>query len=231
MVANSPTKGAEASSAKRPAVYRPTAETRRRLMLAAEWLAATKGLGGLSAREIATEAKLKNNVSVQYHFGSIKALLRELVQMRMTQLDDIRWDMIAKFQGSGGDCGVHTLVDIICLPHLILARREDGCATYAAFLCQYLPSANPAGFDWVMGGSDPRLPALNWIFARLQECLPSLPAEIFNRRMTSATLLFLNVVQGLPQEALSDERLVETSAVVQDALRQSTAVLLAPTGP
>jgi AcrR family transcriptional regulator len=200
-------------------------------MLAAEWLAATKGLGGLSAREIATEAKLKNNVSVQYHFGSTRDLLRELVQMRMAQLDSIRSDMIAKLQESGDECDVRALVDIICLPHLVLARREGGRATYAAFLCQYLPSANPAGFDWVMGGSDPKLPALNWIFARLQERLPTLPAEIFNRRMTSASLLFLNVVQGLPPEALSDERLVETSVVVQDALRQSTAVLLAPTGP
>ena len=200
-------------------------------MLAAEWLAANKGLGGLSAREIATRAKLRNNVSVQYHFGSIAGLLHELIQMRMAQLDTIRSEMIAAVSKKGDGCDLPTLVDLICLPHLALARKEGGHPTYAAFLCQYLASVYPAGFDWVMREQNPLLPALNWTFQQLRALLPDLPRDIFDRRMTSSSLLFLNVIQGLSPEALLDERLAETSPVVRDALRQSVAVLQAPTGP
>lgn len=202
-------------------------ETRRRLLFAAEHLSATQGLGGLSAREIATKAKLRNNVSVQYHFGSIPNLLRELVQFRMTELDAIRAEMIAA-TGQIENCGIAQCVDFLCLPHLRLAKRNGGRPYYAAFLCQYLPSAYPAGFDWMMHGEDRTLPSLNQIFDQIKKQLPPLPTEIFQRRLTNSTLLFLNVIQGLTVKDLSEERLVERSVIVQDALRQSAAVLTVP---
>lgn len=213
----------------KPSVRRSTAETRRRLMLVAEELAATRGLGGLSARDIAKKARLRNNVSVQYHFGSVEVMLRSLVQLRMKQLDEIRAEMLESGARRALHLSVGALVRMLCWPHVILARREGGRATYAAFLCQYLPTEYPAGFDWVMHSPDPELPALNCILGALHERLPDFPAEIFHRRVTNASLLFLNVIQGLPPKAFLDPERLEGDAIVQDALRQSTAVILAPT--
>ena len=74
----------------RPSVYRPSEESRLRLMLAAEEQAAAEGLGGLSARRISEKAGQRNNMSVQYHFGSIEGLLDALLRYRTMQLDAIR---------------------------------------------------------------------------------------------------------------------------------------------
>ena len=93
--------------------------TRERIMLAAEELVADVGPGGASARQIARIAGLKNNVSVQYHFGSMGKLFDEVIHYRGEMLEEIRQGMIDSYEKTDFEAlSIEELWKIICLPQL-----------------------------------------------------------------------------------------------------------------
>ena len=56
----------------------------------AERLFTRDGVDGVSLRQIAVEAGLRNPASVQYHFGSKEALLRAVVELRLPPINERR---------------------------------------------------------------------------------------------------------------------------------------------
>lgn len=196
-------------------------------MCAAEALIAMRGIGGVSAREIAKAANLRNNCSVQYHFGSMEGLLDEIVLFRMRQLDEVRAEMIEAKDFPRENPGLLDLMKVICLAHLEI-RAADNRHNYAAFLCQYLPIYHPTGFKWLMRSSVPQLPAIGWAIKEIRHALHrQLSPDMLDRRLTSASLLFLNVMQGFSREVQSGSPISADHDVIRDALRQSVAVLRA----
>lgn len=76
------------------AVPAPVADTgdastpgRTRILDAAEWLFAERGLAGPSLREINEAAGQRNASGVQYHFGNRSGLLRAIVERHMSVID------------------------------------------------------------------------------------------------------------------------------------------------
>lgn len=70
-------------------------------------------------------------------------------------------------------------------------------------------------------------PAFNRIIKGLRSCVPNLPSDIFDRRLTNASLLHLNVVLvdrsgETPLDATGSDHYL-----IKDAIRQSIAVLTA----
>jgi AcrR family transcriptional regulator len=211
--------------------YKTSEITREQLIRAGEWLLARRGIGGVSAREIAKRAQLRNNYSVAYHFGSVDGLIRSIVGSRVLQLEGIRQAMIDTLQGSDKS-SLQFWLECLLFPH-IQARDEDGFHASAAILCQYLPIYYPKGFPWrydADGGAMPAAegnatPAFDQIIAGLRQCIPDLPIDTFDRRLTNASLLFLNVLVGLSR----DERLEALGTehpLIKDALRQAMSVLM-----
>lgn len=198
------------------------------MIYAAEMLLAKRGIGGVSAREIAKAADLRNNCSVQYHFGSMDELFEEIVRFRMKQLDKIRTTMIESEDFPRDNPGLLDLMKVICLAHLEI-KGADGTHSYAAFMCQYLPIYNPMGFQWLKRGSEPELQAIRWTIERIRAILSHLSPAMFDRRLTSASLLFLNITQGFSREAAAGFSISVNQEIIRDALRQSVAVLCAPT--
>src|SRR4051812_29043934 len=68
--------------------------TRARLLEAAEWLMAERGVNGVTLSEIHTKAGQSNASAITYHFGSKDGLLRALVLDRQTRIDAERARMI-----------------------------------------------------------------------------------------------------------------------------------------
>lgn len=135
--------------------------------------------------------------------------------------------MLGEVEAAGRLNNIRTLLEIICLPHLSLTD-EQGRHPYAAFMVQYLPRHQPTGFSWYINSPDPKLPTLNRLLALLRELLPDLPREVLNRRLTNATLSFLNVLIAHDiEEGLSSH---EANAVLalQDCLAQMTAAIAVP---
>ena len=206
-------------------------KTRERIILAAEELVAAVGPGGASAREIARIAGLKNNVSVQYHFGSIEQLFEEVIQYRMGSFETIRQKMLDSIDAPDtATSSIDALWTIICLPQ-ISVRGGDGRFQYAMFLCNYLPVCRPEGFSLVNRTSPERLPALGKVLTQLRARLPDIPLDVFDRRITSANLLFLNTCRGIMPDGSESDRILERNPLVRDAFRQSVAALTAPWAP
>lgn len=204
--------------------YRNAEKTKLSLIAAAEGLVAIHGLAGVSAREIARRSGMKNNVVVQYHFHSIDQLYDEVVKFRMAQLEAIRMSQTIVRDLDAFD--LDELVALVCLPHLQI-RDADGRYPYATFLCHYLPERRPEGFEWVMEEGDSFTPVMQKIIRCIRGKLPRLPDMIFNRRMTSSTLLFLNILRGFSHQGHAVDDLPHHPLIV-DAMRQSVAVLSAP---
>jgi AcrR family transcriptional regulator len=68
----------------------PTNETRTNLLSAAEQLFATRGVDGVSLREIARRAGAKNVIAVQYHFADRDGVLRAILDKHLPAVDERR---------------------------------------------------------------------------------------------------------------------------------------------
>lgn len=203
----------------------PSHISRLKLMMAAEKLVAEHGLHGVSARAIAKAAKLKNNCSVQYHFGSLDDLFEQLLRYRMGELELYRQEMLEALGGeSRSALNARQFVEILCLPHLQL-RDQKGDFPYANFLSQYLPQRFPGGFQWIMRHEAGSPAVISSLIADYRKSVPGLADELLNRRLASATLLFLNTIRSLSTRKGSD---VSEWQIIEDSLRQATAALTAP---
>jgi len=196
-------------------------------MLAAEELAARHGLAALSAREIAKKAGLRNNVAVQYHFGSLEGLFQALVRHRQLQLDGFRSAMI-EHEGRGiEELDLYALLKIFLMPHVCLIRRE-GHSYYASFLCQYIVTLSPSNYLGIRESRE-TLPALSDILVSLRRKMSGLSEETINRRIGNCMLLFLSVIRSTPSEASDLENPNEAGPILSDTLMQCTGILNAPT--
>mgnify|MGYP001444577931 CR=1 FL=1 len=212
----SPTK----SSRSRPSrLYKNSESTKLRLILAAEELVGKCGIGGLSAREIAKKTNLRNNASVQYHFGTLDELLKSVMKFRMRQLDLLRDDIISSTSIDLNECNLYTIFKYYALTNLTLARQGGNGATYAAFMCEYLPYNHPLSKDILF--KDPphtEYPALNRLVEQILARISHLPLELAQRRLTNATLLFFHVLRSMAVEDFQDHRMLETSRITSDTL-------------
>jgi AcrR family transcriptional regulator len=204
--------------------YKISEITRERLIRSGEWLLARRGIGGVSAREVAKHADMRNNFSVGYHFGSMDGLIRNILRDRVIGLEDSRQALID--EGIAKDaCPTQYWLECLLHPQ-IQARDSDGYHAYASILCQYLPHYYPKGFPWQDGVNSDATPAFNRIVKSLRNCVPDLPADIFDRRLTNASLLYLNILVGLSGDPSLDAAGSE-HYLIRDAIRQSMAVLTA----
>ena len=161
-----------------------------KIILAAEKLFAQTSIESASLREIAVEAGQKNHYAVQYHFGSREGLVRAVFAHRMFQMEARRGVMLAKAEREGRLGEVGALLEMLYVPQLEL-QRSDGNKSYARFLCQYLLRERSRNFgDFGI----PLPPNLARIFDLLGDYLGHLPNETAQRRLVSASLVFLNIL-------------------------------------
>ncbi len=84
----------------------PTASaTRNRILSAAESLFARHGYAGVSLRQITAVAKV-NVASVNYHFYDKEGLYRDLLQLRLGQINQARLDLLEAAQARAGSSPV-----------------------------------------------------------------------------------------------------------------------------
>lgn len=204
--------------------YKTSEITRERLIRSGEWLLGRRGIGSVSAREVAKHAELRNNFSVAYHFGSMDGLIRNILRDRVVGLEGARQELIDG-GAANGECSTQFWLECLLHPQ-IQARDQDGYHAYASILCQYLPHHYPKGFPWQEDGNGDLTPAFNCIVRGLRVCVPELPSDIFDRRLTNASLLYLNILVGLSGDASLNE-LGSEHYLIKDAIRQSIAVLTA----
>ncbi len=120
-----------------------------RLKNEAQRLFASRGIDGVTVREIATAAGQKNPAAVGYHFGSKEALIRELIIDGAKIIDVRRNAQLDKLKSDGGPSQISQIVDILIYPSVNLAKPGE-TDSYNRFLRMLVMSHSDL-FDDALG--------------------------------------------------------------------------------
>jgi AcrR family transcriptional regulator len=114
---------------------------KQQIVLAAERLFATRGLDGVSLRQIGIEAGNGNNSAVQYHFGSKEQLVQAIFEYRLPQLEERR-RMLTALRPPGD---LRSRMECYVLP--ILEQGEQEGSHYLSFVAMLQQHAERHLFD------------------------------------------------------------------------------------
>ena len=108
---------------------------RDRLLDAAEEVAAERGVGALSLREVQLRAGHRNNSAAAYHFGSRHGLLCALADRRLGPIDAVRRARLDELDATGRGDDLRSLVEVLVLPQAGAIGAGAG-TRWARFLAQ-----------------------------------------------------------------------------------------------
>lgn len=194
------------------------------MIVVGEALFASHGIDGVSLRQIAAQAGQKNHHAVQYHFGTREGLVQAIFDFRMEQMDGHRLEMLDAARSEGRLADHRTLADIIFVPQLAVIRQH-GDFSYASFLSQYLLRYSEPEFGR-FGGNSP--PGLAMVMSLLRESLHFLTDGAAQRRLITASFMFLNLMAVYTRDLESGWTNEDFDEALEDTMRQILAALFLP---
>lgn len=168
-------------------------DTRNRILTAAESLFAHHGYAGVSLRQITVAAKV-NVASVNYHFYDKESLYRELLRLRLRQINQARLGLLEAAQARAGHAPVPLpeIIDALARPLFfpaeigplaprvlgrLLAERQSfaddlvreefqpAMTRFGQAIRRHQPALPPADFIW----------RLSFVIGALHHALTTLP--------------------------------------------------------
>jgi AcrR family transcriptional regulator len=118
------------------------ADTRRRLLQAAEHLFIERGYEALSLRQITAQAGA-NLAAVNYHFGSKDAMLRELLSERLDRLNEERLRLLDACEADRQTPDCETILGILFVPALQLGRDVSAGPAFLRLLGRVYSDPSP----------------------------------------------------------------------------------------
>jgi len=188
------------------------AGTAERLIVAAERLFATRGIDGVSLRQVNAAAGQRNLSAAHYHFGSKAALIAAIYDYRMESVNQRRAALLDAIGSTGREHDLAALTEAIITP--ILDEDTAGGGHYVRFMAQVMghPQLNLAGLWQSRHGQ-----SLARIMADLREALPGIPAAVLGQRFG---LMWEQVVHALADR----ERLCSEAGGISEGLFVSNLV-------
>lgn len=150
----------------------------QRLKDEAQRLFATRGIDGVTVRDIANAADQKNPAAVGYHFGSKEALIRELIIDGAKMIDERRNTQLNALEKSGDAIEISQIVAILVYPSINLAKQGE-TDTYNRFL-RMLVMSHRALFHDALG--DRWNSGYQRCLKHLRILMPSLSRSMQNQR-------------------------------------------------
>jgi AcrR family transcriptional regulator len=174
-------------------------ETKNAIKVAARRLFATRGIDGVSVREIAAEANQRNTGSVHYYFRTKEALVSELVVDGAKLINDRRNAMLDELERKGSVKNLRSVIEVLVKSSIDLGEQDTGEGeTYLRFI------------NWLQTNHrDLFLEALDnkWnsgyqrCLAHIRKLLPKLPPASLNQRLVFMGL-YLNATLAAREAAL-----------------------------
>lgn len=152
----------------------PPISTRDTILTTAESLFAQHGYAGISLRQITVAAKV-NVASVNYHFYDKEGLYRELLRMRLRQVNRERLSRLeaAQARAGGGPVPLREIFDALARP-LFFPSPEPGSAA-PRLLGRLLSERQPFVDDLLREEFQPTMTRFGQAIRRHQPALP--PAD------------------------------------------------------
>lgn len=202
-------------------------DSRTRMILVGEALFARDGIDGVSLRRIAAQAGQKNHNAVQYHFATRDGLVQAIFDFRMEQMDRHRLAMLDAARSEDRLADHRTIADIIFVPQLaVISQYSD--FSYASFLSQYLLRNSDPEFGR-FGGNSPA--GLATVMALLRESLHFLSDGAAQRRLITASFMFLNLLAVYTRDLEGGRANEDFGEALEDTMRQIVAALFLPLPP
>lgn len=158
------------------------------LLFTAERLYAEKGIDAVSMREISREAEQKNTSALHYHFGSKEALIRAILQRRMSEIDKLRNAFLDEALRRGEQPSLRMAAEAMIRP-MATGLIEPGKANYYnRFLAaaQMQPEVDIVAFT-----SDDSNGGFRRVQALLDAILSDLPPSLRRQRYLSSVAFIM----------------------------------------
>jgi len=174
--------------------------TRELIKLEARRLFATRGIDGVSTRDIIKASGQKNTASLGYYFGSKEKLIRELIVEGAKIIDDRRNAALDELEATGGPKSVREITDILVFTAVRMSddhpAREDCYSRFITHIGQNHPELffNTLGDKWVQG--------FTRCFRHLRRLMPEMPSVVKTQRIQFVTG-YLGAVLSTRERALT----------------------------
>jgi AcrR family transcriptional regulator len=170
------------------------ADTKTRILDAAETLFVAGGFESMSMRQITSAAGV-NLAAVNYHFGSKDALIQAVLARRLDPLNEQRLAMLDAFESSQGDkltCE-HILVALFLPAVRIYRSNMPSADRYLHFLGRAYTDPSPVVRDFI---NTHYLQTLGRFFFAFQRALPELSREDLGFRLNFAMGALSGILAG-----------------------------------
>jgi len=119
------------------------ADTRDRLITAAEELFAANGIQAVSLREIVRASGARNTTALQYHFGDRAGLMRAVLEKHHLDVDTRRHAMLDAYEADG-EPDLWALAGALVQPLAAKLADPHGGSAYLQILAELMNSPQPA---------------------------------------------------------------------------------------
>ncbi len=186
-----------------PARLQPAAlSTRDLIKREARLLFATRGIDGVSTREIMKASGQKNTASLGYYFGSKENLVRELIIDGAKIIDERRNAALDKLEAGGGPKNVRELTDILIFTAIRMSpeqpNQEDSYSRFITHIGQHHPALfwDTLGDRWLRGFAR--------CFEHFRAFMPGLP-EVVKTQRNQFVASYLGSVLSLRERTLTGD--------------------------
>jgi AcrR family transcriptional regulator len=195
--------------------------TRDAIIRSAERLFASRGIDGVSLREINRDAGARNASALQYHFGDRAGLLRAVLEKHRADTEPRRHALLDRYAVDGTP-DTRSLVAALVLPLAGKLSDPDGGRHYLQINAEV--GTRPA-FDALIRLPDPANSMRRW-HAVLDQVRPEAGRSVLHSRFPAVRFAFVELARRASERPRRDDRLF-----VSHLVDLVTAVLEAPLSP
>jgi len=178
-------------------------DTREELIRAAERLFASRGIDGVSLREITRAAGQRNTSALQYHFGDRPTLLQAVIDKHRADTEPRRHALLDQCETeSGGD--LRALAAALVLPLAAKLADPDGGRAYLQINCEVY--TRPSAHIELVPRRDPGNSMLRW-HAMVDPLLPDEERKSLHWRFPAIRLAFVELARRSESPPRRDDRL------------------------
>lgn len=177
-------------------------ETKNTIKRAARRLFATRGIDGVSVREIATAANQRNTGSVHYYFRTKEALVTELVVDGARLINERRNAMLDEAERKGEIKHLRKIIEIVLKSSIELEDDDGNSDSYLRFI-NWLQANHRQLFltaldkKWNSG--------YQRCLAHIKQLLPKIPPQILSQRLIFMEL-YLNATLSSRESAFDEKK-------------------------